>query len=187
MDSKHKWNIADSITSVRIFAAIALAFISLYSPIFIIIYTICGLTDIIDGTLARKLGIASDFGAKLDSVADLMFYTIMMIKIMPVLWARMPSGIWFLLLVVLILRVVSYTYAWTKYHRFAAIHTYLNKLTGALVFLLPYAIWLTTGVPYCWGLCTLALIAVIEELSIHILSKEYTAEIHSILHMKGRR
>ena len=74
----HKWNTADTITSVRIAASLLLLFLPLRSTRFIAVYTFTGLTDILDGWLARKTGTASDFGARLDSVADLLFYGIVL-------------------------------------------------------------------------------------------------------------
>ena len=44
-------------------------------PIAAIIFTIAGLTDLLDGYLARKLNQTSDFGAFLDPVADKLIVT----------------------------------------------------------------------------------------------------------------
>ena len=43
---------------------------------FYIVYSICGISDMIDGTIARKSNAASDFGAKFDTVADFIFFVI---------------------------------------------------------------------------------------------------------------
>ena len=66
----HKWNTADTITSVRIAASLFLLLLPLRSVGFLVVYTLTGLTDVLDGWLARKTGTASDFGARLDSIAD---------------------------------------------------------------------------------------------------------------------
>ena len=52
--------------------------------------TISGLTDALDGWLARKLRCESAFGAKLDSVADLLFYAVMIFRILPILVSIFP-------------------------------------------------------------------------------------------------
>ena len=70
----HQWNTDDTITSVRIAASLVLLFFSMEYTWFLIIYTITGLTDALDGCLARRTGTASEFGARLDSIADLLFY-----------------------------------------------------------------------------------------------------------------
>lgn len=52
---------------------------------FLVIYTFAGLTDVLDGWIARKTGSASEFGARLDSVSDLLFYGVILIRFFPVL------------------------------------------------------------------------------------------------------
>ena len=58
------------ITFLRIPLSIAMLVVSPFSLFFWIFYLSSGLTDIIDGFLARKLHQESSFGAKLDSIAD---------------------------------------------------------------------------------------------------------------------
>ena len=84
------WNVADTVTSVRIAATISLIFLPLRSVGFLAVYTLTGLTDVLDGWLARKTGTASDFGARLDSIADLLFYGVVLLRLVPILWQKMP-------------------------------------------------------------------------------------------------
>ena len=51
-------------------------FFTVFSPLFFVFYLLAGFSDMIDGTIARKTNTASEFGAKLDTVADLIFYTV---------------------------------------------------------------------------------------------------------------
>ena len=169
----HKWNTADTITSVRIAASLLLLFLPLRSARFIAVYTFTGLTDILDGWLARKTGTASDFGARLDSVADLLFYGIVLFRLIPVLWKLLPVEIWYAVATVILVRLAAYITAAVKYHRFTSLHTWLNKLTGAALFLLPYVLVVSTGIVYSWAICILAFAAALEELLIHIICKEY--------------
>ena len=134
----HKWNTADTVTSVRIAASFFLLFLPLRSAGFLAVYTLAGLTDALDGWLARKTGTASAFGARLDSIADLLFYGVLLLRLFPVLWQLLPGLFWCIMAVVLLVRAASYLAAAIKYHRFASMHTWLNKLTGGGVFLLPY-------------------------------------------------
>ena len=174
--SNHKWNTADTITSVRIAASLFLLFLPLGSVGFLVVYTLTGLTDVLDGWLARKTGTASDFGARLDSIADLLFYTVLLLRLSPVLWRMLPAVIWYAVAGILLVRLAAYVTAAVKYHRFAALHTWLNKLTGAAVFLLPYVLALSKGVGYSWALCVLALTASVEELVIHLFLPGYQAD-----------
>lgn len=71
--------IPDIITFLRIAAAVMLLFTTPFSIIFYLLYSWCGFSDILDGYLARKKGWSSDFGAKWDSFADMVFVIIMLI------------------------------------------------------------------------------------------------------------
>ena len=95
MSKAHKWNAADTVTILRMVGTLGLAFLNPGTLWFFAVYTITGLTDVLDGWLARKTGTESDFGAKLDSIADLLFYTIMLIRLFPVVWEAFPARIWY--------------------------------------------------------------------------------------------
>ena len=64
----HRWNMADTVTSMRMAGSLFLLFLPLKSIWFFGVYTLTGFTDILDGWLARKTGRASEFGARLDSM-----------------------------------------------------------------------------------------------------------------------
>ena len=171
---------ANSITLLRIVGSIGLLFPAPMSPLFLGIYTLTGLTDVLDGWLARKTGTTSDFGARLDSMADLVFYAVMLIRFFPVLREALPLHIWYAVAGVLLVRLSAYCTAAIKYHRFASLHTWLNKLTGAAVFLLPYVLVISTGVVYSWSVCALAFAASLEELAIHLFRPDYRADRKSL-------
>ena len=78
-----------------------------------------------------------------------------------------------------------YATAYYKYHRFAALHTWLNKLTGVAVFLLPYALATSAGIVYGWAVCLLALAASAEELMIHLCRTEYCPDRKSFFALEG--
>lgn len=182
IQNKHKeiLTVANGITLLRIIGTVGLLFVKPISPLFLGIYTFTGLTDILDGWIARRTGTASDFGARLDSIADLLFYAVMLIELVPVLWVILPQTIWYAAAAVLLIRIGSYLTAAIKYRRFASLHTYLNKLTGAAVFLLPYMLIVISGEIYSWAVCGAAFLASLEELIIHILSKRYNPDRKSI-------
>ena len=93
MVQRHKWNAADTITSVRIALSLFLPFLPLRSAGFFAAYTVTGLTDVLDGWLARRTGTTSQFGARLDSIADLLFYGVLLFRLFPVLWQTLPVSI----------------------------------------------------------------------------------------------
>ena len=183
----HTWNAADTITSVRMAASLFLLFLPLDSPAFFTVYTLTGLTDALDGWIARKTGAASDFGARLDSIADLIFYGAVLIRLVPVLRQTLPGKIWYAAAGILLVRLAAYGTAALRYHRFASVHTWLNKLTGTAVFLLPYILAVSSGVVYSWAVCALAFAASVEELAIHLCQKSYCADRRSILQKENEQ
>ena len=173
MRKKHQLICADILTLLRIAGTILLMFFRPLSAGFFWVYAMTGLTDALDGWIARKTKTASDFGARLDSVADLLFYTVILLRVFPVLWSTLPGIIWYAVAAVLVVRISAYLVAVIKYHRFASMHTYLNKLTGMAVFLVPIMLVTAFAVPFCWGVCAVAAASSLEELAIHLHSGAY--------------
>lgn len=182
----HRWNTADTITSVRIVASLFLLFPPLGSVWFLTVYTIAGLTDALDGWMARRTGTASQFGARLDSAADLLFYGVLILRLFPALWQSFPVTIWYAVVAIVLVRLSAYAAAYYKYHQFSALHTWLNKLTGVAVFLLPYVLAVSAGIAYGWAVCLLALAAA-EEWMIHLCQTEYCADRRSFFALKWRK
>lgn len=166
----HQWNTADALTLVRMAASVLLFCLPLGSFRFFLAYTIAGLTDALDGWLARRSGKASEFGARLDSAADLLFYGVVLWKLFPILYERMPTQIWYAVGGVLLLRLLGYAVAAVRYRRFAALHTGLNKLTGLCVFSIAYLLNSPALVPAGCLICLLAAIAAGQELLLHLFS-----------------
>lgn len=66
--------IANSITACRILLSILILFYPAFSPMFYALYLSAGLTDMFDGVIARKTNTVSEFGSKLDTVADFILF-----------------------------------------------------------------------------------------------------------------
>lgn len=77
--------ILNLLATLRLVSCIPLLFFRALSPGFIIAYIFAGITDMLDGFLARKLDAATPFGAKYDSIADLTFAVICLVRILPIL------------------------------------------------------------------------------------------------------
>lgn len=172
--------IPNCITAMRLGGTAVLPFLEPLSAGFYGVYTFCGITDILDGWTARKLKAANELGARLDSIADLLFYAVMLLRLFPILWRTMPSSIWYAVGTVLLLRLFSYGAAAVKYRRFAALHTYLNKLTGALVFAIPYSLRFSFAAAFCRIVCLVAIFATVEELLMHLRGGEYDGSVKSL-------
>ena len=161
---------ANVITLIRMGLAISLLFIKKYSISFLIIYTICGFTDILDGYIARRTKTESNFGAKLDTISDLLFFIVMFI----IMFDIFIKDIIFIVFIIIIslIRILSIIIALKKYNKFAILHTYTNKLTGLILFFIPYFIYLDGANIVIYIIGVIALFSSIEELAINIKSKK---------------
>ena len=72
---------ANILTTVRIICAPLILIFPAFSTQFYVFYLLGGITDAIDGTVARKLGKATAWGAKYDSAADILFALAALIRI----------------------------------------------------------------------------------------------------------
>lgn len=152
---------ANLITSCRILLSLLLLFFPALSPGFYDLYLAAGLTDMLDGFVARRTKTASPLGAKLDSIADIIFLAVCLLKLLPVL--TLPVWLWVWVGLIALLRLVNILSGFVCRKKLVLLHTKANKLTGALLFLLPLSLGflnlLYTAVP----LCTLASFAAIQE------------------------
>ena len=166
--SMNRKYIPNILTALRMLGAVLLLLTKPLTLPFYLLHIFCGLTDALDGAFARALHASSRLGAQLDSIADLMFYGVMMGKLMPILLERMPSSLWWIVGAAVFIRLCAYGVAAATQHRFSALHTILNKLTGLLVFLIPGMLALPAAVPLCHGVAVMALISSAHELWLHI-------------------
>ena len=119
-------------------ASIVLLFCPVFSPAFYVFYIMAGLSDMLDGFVARKTNTVSRFGAKLDTIADYMFVAICLIKLLPVL--SIPSWLYGWIGIIALIKVVNIISGFAVQKKFVAVHSVMNKATGALLFLLPLTI-----------------------------------------------
>lgn len=133
-----KRNIANIITALRIVFSILLLFCSPLSVEFYVLYIAAGLSDIFDGIAARKTKTESEFGARFDTVSDLMFFSVCLVKLVPILAFKV--WMYILIIIVAIIKIISVLSGYVMFKRFVAVHTVMNKVTGILLFALPFAV-----------------------------------------------
>lgn len=161
-------NMPNILSALRIAGAGCLPLFPPLSVGFFILYTLCGVSDMLDGFLARKLHAEMPFGARLDSAADLLFCAAAALKIVPILWKLLPPPLWYAAAVIVLLRAASYTLTAVKCRRFAPPHTVLNKIAGALVFAIPYSIPFPCFPFLCAAACAGAALSALDELRLQM-------------------
>ena len=152
---------ANIITGIRIVLSIALVFCPALSPMFYALYIAAGSSDMIDGAVARKTGTVSEFGSRLDTVADIVFAAACLIKLLPVLQLPVWLCIWIAVIAVIKAANIAAGYIGTK--AFISVHSVLNKVTGALLFLFPLTLTFIDLRYSAAVLCLIATAAAIQE------------------------
>jgi CDP-diacylglycerol--glycerol-3-phosphate 3-phosphatidyltransferase len=173
-------NVPNIITALRIILSVYLFFIEPFSIVFYILYIACGLSDVLDGYIARKTNTSSKLGSRMDTIADSIMVAVLFSKLLPII--RIPSMILGWIIVILIIRIVSIIIVYNKFHTFAILHTLANKATGIILFCFPifYPIIDITALTYF--ICICASISAVEEFFIHLTSKDLLNDRKSIFH-----
>lgn len=175
-------NIPNFITSIRLMGAVCLLFVKPFGPAFFIVYGICGLSDALDGYAARKLKCAARFGQTLDSIADLLFFGIVLFILIKA--AVLPVWAVYCITGICLLRALSLLAGFLKYRKPAFLHTYANKTAGAVVFFFPFLFLAFGGTASVLMACGAAAIAALEEFLINMTSKELSRDVKSIFTQK---
>ena len=124
---------------------------------FWVIYGLCGVSDMADGYLARRLHAESKTGAVLDSVADIGFVACCAIRLLPVL--PIPTWLWIWAGMIVLIKIINQISALVIHKRLCFPHTLANKLTGLLLFMaVPMAFWSIVPIAIVAGVATFAAI-----------------------------
>ena len=130
-----KLNMANIITGIRIVCSMALLFCPVFSSAFYILYIVAGISDMIDGTVARKTGTVSNFGLKLDTAADFVLVLCCLIKLIPIL--HIPTWLIIWIIVIAVIKAINLISGYVMRKDLVVVHTVMNKVTGILLFVLP--------------------------------------------------
>ena len=156
-----KKHIANIITGSRIIFSLTLLVIPLSSAWFYVLYLFCGITDMIDGAIARKTNAVSSFGSKLDTAADFIFMAVCAVKVLPIIY--LPVLLWIWIAVIAIIKFANIVFGFIRIKKLVDYHTVLNKITGLLLFLLPLTLQYIEPTYSFAIVCIMATIAAIQE------------------------
>ena len=146
----------NALSLLRLTVAATLAFLPVGAG-FWAVYLLCGLSDMLDGALARRLKAESELGSKLDSLGDLAFVIVCAVRLLPGLELAAWAWAW----IGIIAAVKLLCFAAAK----EIPHTRLNKLTGACLFALLPVVLLWEHDYTVAFLCTVASLSAAQELA----------------------
>lgn len=164
-------------------AAFLFTFDSFYNPVFLTIYIYCAFSDFIDGKIARKFHCESKLGAALDSIGDGMTYIPLLVIL--VKQRMVPSFIVIWLVADILLALLGAFIALGRFKKFFIPHTYVGKLLGAVIFVLPIMVQIVPEMVWFVAIAVMATINVAEILYINIASKE-AADVLSVFHINKK-
>jgi CDP-diacylglycerol--glycerol-3-phosphate 3-phosphatidyltransferase len=115
----------------------------------------------IDGAMARKTNAVSSFGSKLDTVADTVFMVVCAVKLLPMV--NLPVLLWIWIGTIAMMKATNIILEFIRRKELMAYHTVLNKLTGMMLFVLPFTLqWIEPRYSFA-VVCSVATIAAIGE------------------------
>lgn len=152
---------ADIITISRVLFSVLLFVFKPFSAFSAAFYLLCGVTDVLDGFVARKMHTESKHGAILDSAADLVFAFVYAVRILPLL--SVPVWIWIWTAIVAIIKIAGIIITSKKAHGLSIEHSIGNKLTGFLLFLLPLSVYIADVKYGATVVCVTATVTAIGE------------------------
>ena len=171
------------ISCSRIALSVVLLFLINKPVLFTIVYFLCGISDIMDGYLARSLNAKTTLGIKLDSLGDFIFYIVWLFVLLTYVDNGNSGLIIVCVVIVAIIRATNLTITRIKFMQWNVIHTIGNKLTGLVLFILLPICSITNNIPF-WSIIIVGIIAflsALEESVILIKAKSYDANKRSVL------
>lgn len=172
-----------AIPNLLSFSRLGLAFVLLLteplSPTFLSIFLVCGLTDILDGLIARRFDACTRYGHIIDSIADVVLAIILLYCVIPVVNWEGWMVTW--IAVIVVVRIIAFGIGSGKYGRPAFVHTYLNKASGVMLFLTPFllvTVWAPVTVVI---VCCMTSVSAVEYLYINITSDHYDPDLVTAL------
>ena len=110
---------ANIITGIRIVLSVALLFCQALSPTFYALYIAAGFSDMIDGAVARKTGTVSEFGSRLDTIADIVFVAVCLIKLLPLL--HVPIWLYICITVIAVIKLFNIAIGYIRQKKLTAV------------------------------------------------------------------
>ena len=178
------------LTALRGLLAPVVLGLSLYAPrpeAFAACLVVAFLSDIFDGVLARRLGVATANLRRLDSAADTLFYAACVFAA----WRLYPSAITDRLMplsVLAVLEATRYAVDFLKFRREASYHMWSSKIWGIALFVGFFSLLVfgSTGAAVSCAIYV-GIVADIEGLVISMLLSRWKADVPSFVHALRER
>jgi phosphatidylglycerophosphate synthase len=148
--------------------------------LFLLLLGICLLSDMLDGYFARKLQQVTEFGARLDSWADMATYA-MMILGLNLIWPTIFNQQFLYLVAATLSYVLPVVVALVRFSSFPSYHTWGAKLAAVLIAPAFYLLVLYDEQTFFRLVIIFHVLVAMEEIAITMMLKQPKTNVASIL------
>ncbi len=170
-------NIPNYITMIRLILSVLLFFITDNWILFLVIYFVCGISDVLDGFLARKFKWQTKTGARLDSLADFIFFFAAFLRMLLSYRLTIPVPVILGAILIALIRFFNLYITSKKFGMPGILHTAGNKLSG-IIFFFACPVAVNLGYIPLWVIL-IPLISSLEETMILFKADYYNPDIMS--------
>jgi len=178
--------IPNILSIARIPLSLLLLFVAKRPVLFLCTYLAAGLTDVLDGFLARRFHWESKLGSKLDASADFVFMFSLLGVVFGVLRLKLKLYVLAAMGAVTLLKLANLIFTKLKFKQWSTMHTIANKYTAfPLYVLIPIAVVFNV-MPNLAVLVMLVTVfaANVEETLLLARMREYDADMKSLWHLR---
>ncbi|TJZ62196.1 CDP-alcohol phosphatidyltransferase family protein [Sphingobacterium olei] len=191
MDSKKEniWNVPNALSIYRILALpfIIQAIVTGNKSLFIMLLSINLVTDILDGLIARVFHLQTEWGAKLDSLADVGTY-IMAFTGMVVLERTFVSTYRVEFTTLIVLWIFPQLLSLIRFKHFPSFHLWSYKATGYVQGIFIFTFFLFGfNAAYFYFMLVVSCLAYLEELLLVVLLAKLRSNLKSIFFVLRRK
>lgn len=174
MQLKDKITIPNALSFYRLLAFPVILYLALagYAQAFAVLIVINLVTDVLDGMVARLLKQQTEFGARIDSIADMGTYLLVFLGVFLFKWTDFaPHILSFSTFIALL--ILSFALSLIKFGRFPSLHLYSWKIGGYIQGTF-FVVLFTFGfyTPFYYIMITWGILAFLEHIIIQLIIPE---------------
>lgn len=177
--------LVNAITCTRFAFALVVVLAAPGSAWFWTAYGLGAASDVLDGLLARRFGVQSGGGARLDSAADIAFLFALMAALLRA--GQLARWLLYVAGVVLLIRSVTYAAGFYKFRTFVSLHTILNKAAGVVLVGYPLLAELLGQNAAAWLAAAAAGLSALEELALVLRAQTPDPDVRGLLWIEKPR
>lgn len=179
---ENRLNVPNALSAYRLLALPFIIYSILTSnrDLFILLISVNLITDILDGLIARVFNLQTEFGAKLDSIADIGTYLMACIG-MITLEKSFVTAYKIEFIILIVSWFIPQLCSLLKFRRFPSFHLWSYKITGYLqgIFIFSYFVFGFHEL-YFYFMLILSCFAYLEELTLVLILPKLSSNLKSI-------